>query len=55
MNLAHLKVGDQVDVEVHEDGTITLTPVSTQPSRQEVSKVIQETMRDHAGTMKKLA
>lgn len=55
MDLAHLKVGDQVNVEVHEGGTITLTPLSPQPSRQEVSKVIQETMRNYAGTMKKLA
>jgi len=27
MDLAHLKTGDQVNVEVHEGGTITLTPV----------------------------
>jgi antitoxin component of MazEF toxin-antitoxin module len=25
MELAHLKAGDQVNVEVHEGGTITLT------------------------------
>lgn len=27
MDLAHLKVGDQVSVTVHEGGTITLTPL----------------------------
>jgi len=27
MDLAHLKVGDQVAVSVHAGGTITLTPV----------------------------
>ena len=27
MDLAHLKVGDQLVVTVHEGGTITLTPV----------------------------
>lgn len=27
MDLAHLKVGDQVNVEVHEGGTITLIPL----------------------------
>lgn len=27
MDLARIKVGDQVNVEVHEGGTITLTPV----------------------------
>ena len=28
MDLAHLKAGDQVNVELHEGGTITLTPLS---------------------------
>ena len=27
MDLAHLKMGDQVNVEVHAGGTITLTPM----------------------------
>jgi antitoxin component of MazEF toxin-antitoxin module len=27
MDLARIKIGDQVNVEVHEGGTITLTPV----------------------------
>lgn len=28
MELAHLKAGDQLNVEIHDGGTITLTPVS---------------------------
>ena len=55
MELAHLKTGDEVNVEVHEGGTITLTPIRPRPSRNEVSKVIQSTMKDYARTMKKLA
>ncbi|MCL4178536.1 MAG: AbrB family transcriptional regulator [Verrucomicrobia bacterium] len=55
MDLAHLKAGDQVNVEVHEGGTITLTPLRPRPSRAEVSRVIQTTMKDYARTMKKLA
>jgi len=55
MELAHLKAGDQVNVEVHEGGTITLTPLRPKPSRTEVSRVIKATMRDYAGTMKRLA
>lgn len=55
LELAHLKVGDQVNVEVHEGGTLTLTPIHPRPSREEVSKVIKSTMRDYARTMKKLA
>jgi antitoxin component of MazEF toxin-antitoxin module len=55
MELAHLKAGDDLNVEVHEGGTLTLTPIRPRPSRPEVSKVIKATMRDYARTMKKLA
>jgi antitoxin component of MazEF toxin-antitoxin module len=55
MELAHLRVGDQVNVEVHDGGTITLTPLRPRPSREEVSEVIQKTLKDYAQTMKKLA
>ena len=55
MELAHLKPGDAVNVEVHEGGTITLTPVRPRPSRREVTRVIQSTLKRYARTMKKLA
>jgi len=55
MELAHLKAGDDVNVEVHAGGTITLTPLRPRPSREEISKVISTTMKDYARTMKKLA
>lgn len=55
MELAHLKAGDDLNVEVHDGGTLTLTPIRPCPSRQEVSKVIKSTMEDYARTMKKLA
>ena len=55
MELAHLKVGDSVNVEVHEGGTITLTPIRPQTSKQDVARVIKATMKDYAPTMKKLA
>lgn len=55
MDLAHLKAGDQVNVEVHEGGTITLTPLRPRPSSAEISKVIKSTLKDYARTMKKLA
>jgi len=29
MDLAHLKMGDQMNVEVHEGGTITMTPLQS--------------------------
>ncbi len=55
IEMAHLKPGDQLNVEVHEGGTITLTPLRPRPSRAEVSRVIKATMKDYARTMKKLA
>jgi antitoxin component of MazEF toxin-antitoxin module len=55
MELAHLKAGDQVNVEVHAGGTVTLTPLRPKPSPAEVSRVIKATMKDYARTMKKLA
>lgn len=55
LDLARLKSGDQVNVEVHEGGTITLTPLRPRPSGEEVSRAIGETMKDYARTMKRLA
>jgi antitoxin component of MazEF toxin-antitoxin module len=55
LELAHLKPGDQVNLEVHSGGTITLTPLRPHVSRGEISKIIKSTMKDYAGTMKKLA
>lgn len=55
MDLAHLKVGDQLAVTMHEGGTITLTPIRPRVSREEVSETIRKTMQDYASTMKKLA
>ena len=55
MELAHLKVGDEVNVEVHAGGTITLTPLRPRPSQNEISRTIKSTMKDYARTMKKLA
>jgi len=55
LELAHLKAGDEVNLEVHEGGTLTLTPIRPRPSRAEITKVIKSTMKDYARTMKKLA
>lgn len=55
LEMAHLKLGDEVNIEIHEGGTITLTPIRPKPSREEISKVIKATMKDYARTMKRLA
>ena len=55
LDMARMKAGDQVNVEVHDGGTITLTPIRPNHSRADVSRVIKATMKDYARTMKKLA
>jgi antitoxin component of MazEF toxin-antitoxin module len=55
LQLARLKVGDQVNVEVHPGGTITIAPVTGLPPRQEVSALVKDTMKRYARTMKRLA
>ena len=55
MDLARLKVGDQVNVTVHEGGAIYLTPVRPVISPEEVSASVKSVMKDYARTMKKLA
>jgi len=55
MELARLKAGDEVNVEVHEGGTITLTPIRPRPSPAEASRVVKATVKDYTRTMKKLA
>ena len=55
MELARLKVGDQVNVTVHEGGAIYLTPVRPVVSPEEVTQSIKTVMKDYARTMKRLA
>ena len=48
MDLARLKVGDQVNVELHSGGTITLTPINPRlPDK--VSRVIKTTKQARRG------
>lgn len=55
LELAHLKAGDEVNVEVHEGGTITITPLRPRPTAGDISRLIGKTMTDYKGSMKKLA
>jgi antitoxin component of MazEF toxin-antitoxin module len=56
MSLAHLKTGDEFNVEVPNGGTITLTPIRPRrPSPAEITKTIKSTVKDYARTMKRLA
>jgi hypothetical protein len=55
MDLAHLKVGDQVNLEIHDGRAITLTPLRPAPDAKEVSRVIKSVMKDYQRTMRRLA
>ncbi len=55
MELARLKAGDELNLEIHDGGTITLTPLRPAPARTDVSRVIKSTLKDYRRTMKKLA
>ena len=55
MDLARLKVGDQVNLTVHEGGTIYLTPVKPEITPEEASKAVKKVMKDFNRTMKRLA
>lgn len=55
LQLARLKEGDQVNVEVHSGGTITITAIRPEPSREEIDAAIASTMDDYAETLAKLA
>jgi antitoxin component of MazEF toxin-antitoxin module len=55
LQLARLKVGDEVNVEIHAGGTITITPIAELPAREEVTDLIKDTMKRYAKTMQRLA
>ena len=55
MDMAHLKIGDQLNLEIHEGRTLTMTPLRTEPDAKEVSRVIKSTMKDYQRTMRRLA
>src|SRR3954466_14921535 len=55
MDLAHVKVGDKVNVTVHPGGSIVLTPLRSGPSSEEVRSVIKKTAKDYRKTLRKLA
>jgi antitoxin component of MazEF toxin-antitoxin module len=56
MDLARIKVGDQVNVTVVPDsGAIMLMPLRPGPSKEEISLVIKKTSRDYRKTLRRLA
>ena len=53
--LAHLKSGDEVHVEVQPNGTITISPGGNSGGDIGVSELIESTMDAYARTMERLA
>lgn len=55
LEMLHLKVGDPVNIEVHEGGTATLTPLQPKRDPHGVSNAIASVVKDYAKTLSRLA
>jgi antitoxin component of MazEF toxin-antitoxin module len=55
MDLAHLKVGDQVSVSVHEGGSIVLTPVRPAITPAKAAVTARRLIRKNAELFRRLA
>ena len=55
LELAGLKLGDQVNVTVHEGGSIMLTPVRKAVAPEKVTATIRKTVKDYRKTLRRLA
>lgn len=53
--LSGLQPGDQVNVAVHDGGTITLTPVRKSASAEAVRATVRKTVKDYRKTLRRLA
>jgi antitoxin component of MazEF toxin-antitoxin module len=55
MDLAHLKTGDQVNVEVHEGGVITLTPLRRSIEPKKAAATAARLIRKNSALFRRLA
>lgn len=55
MELAHLKVGDPVNVEVHSGGTITLTPVRPQIEASQAAEAARRLIQKNTELFRRLS
>jgi antitoxin component of MazEF toxin-antitoxin module len=55
LEMLHLKVGDQVNIEVHEGGAATLTPLNPQPAPGDISRAIASVVKEYSKTLSRLA
>jgi antitoxin component of MazEF toxin-antitoxin module len=55
MDLAHLKPGDQVNVEVHEGGAITVTPMRQAISPAKAAATARRLIKKNSELFRRLA
>ena len=55
MDMAHLKAGDQVNLEVHEGGTITLTPLRPNIEPEKAAATARRLIRKNSALFKRLS
>ena len=56
MDLARVKVGDQLDVTIINDsGAIMLMPIRKGPAKKGIKGAIKKVMKDYRRTLRKLA
>ncbi|MFK7912183.1 MAG: MazE family transcriptional regulator [Akkermansiaceae bacterium] len=55
LELANLKEGDQVNVVVHEGGTITLTPEIMVADDATFNEALEKVLESHSETLSKLS
>jgi antitoxin component of MazEF toxin-antitoxin module len=55
MEMARLKVGDQVNVELHEGGTITLTPIRPSIDPKKATATARRLIRKNSELFKRLS
>lgn len=55
MEMARLKVGDQVNVELHEGGTITITPLKPQIDSKKAAATARRLIRKNSELFKRLS
>jgi antitoxin component of MazEF toxin-antitoxin module len=55
LDLARLKPGDQVNVTVHESGTITFEPMRPQVPPEVFTQTVKDVIKEYDATLRKLS
>jgi antitoxin component of MazEF toxin-antitoxin module len=55
MDLAHLKIGDQVNVTVHPGGSIVLTPIRPAISSEKAAATAKRLIKENTPLFKRLS